>query len=113
MPSGTADTAVTNITSVVPTHAERIPADSARREGNEVKNSHDKRGAPSITICINKAMNVRSAIIKARIPAIRKIKSQRLCRAIITRNLSSFFASFINTADKSDFGFILDGLAWL
>jgi hypothetical protein len=30
------------MTSVVPTQAESIPADPGRREGNEVKKSHDK-----------------------------------------------------------------------
>src|SRR5690349_8440635 len=65
IPNGTAATAVTSITKVVPTQADRIPADSGRRDGNDVKNSQDKRGKPSISICANKAIKVIIAIINA------------------------------------------------
>ena len=75
---GTAAIAVTSITSVVPTHADRIPADPGRRDGKDVKKSQDKRGNPSINMWENSAMNVSIAIMSANMPTIMKTKSQSL-----------------------------------
>jgi hypothetical protein len=50
IPNGTAAAAVTNMTSVVPTQAESIPADPGRRDGKEVKKSQFNRGNPSMSM---------------------------------------------------------------
>jgi len=86
---------VTSITKVVPTQADKIPADSGFRDGNDVKKSQDKRGIPSISICANNAIKVNTAIINAKIPAIIKMKSHFLCKLIILLISSRLLTFFI------------------
>src|SRR3954471_19714185 len=77
--------AVTSMTSVLPTQADKMPACSARREGKLAKKSHESRCAPSKTIPAKRATNVSTPTIKATIPTIANTKSQRLCRVISDR----------------------------
>src|SRR3954464_1804595 len=78
-------TAVTSMTSVLPTQADRIPACSARREGKLAKKSHDRRCAPSRTIPAKSVTNVSTPTIRAKIPTIPNIRSHRLCLMISER----------------------------
>src|SRR5512134_30630 len=60
-PTGMAAAAVTTITSVLPTQADRMPACAGRRDGKLVKKSHDRRGAPSSAMSTTRAVKVSAA----------------------------------------------------
>jgi hypothetical protein len=77
--------AVTSITRVLPTQADRMPAFSARREGKLEKKSHDRRCAPSIAMPANRVTNVSTPTINASTPTVANIKSQRLCLVMSAR----------------------------
>jgi len=83
---------VVSITSVEPTHADRIPACPARRDGKLVKKSHSRRGTPLIAMSANSATKVSTPIIRATTPMQAKNRSQRLWLAMSFRISSRFFA---------------------
>src|SRR4051812_17968519 len=89
-PSGTAKKAVVSMTSVEPTHAERIPACPGRREGNWVKKSSESRGNPSIAMFTKSAAKVSTPIIMASTPQAMKTVSQRLRLRISVRSSVAF-----------------------
>src|SRR3972149_3444140 len=84
-PSGTATAAVTTITSVDPTHADRIPACSGRRDGNEVKKSRSSRGTPLIAMSAKSAVKVSTPMSRHTSPSTPNRKSRRLCFAMSSR----------------------------
>src|SRR3982751_3605192 len=68
IPSGTAKNAVTIITSVEPTQAERMPACPGRRDAKCVKKSQSRRPAPFHAMSANSAAKVSTPIISAMRP---------------------------------------------
>ena len=64
--------AVTNMTSDVPTQAERMPASSGKREGNEKKKWEEKRELPSMANAAISASNVNELTNMAMRPTIAK-----------------------------------------
>src|SRR5688572_4253844 len=89
MPSGTATSAVTSITSTDPTQADRMPAWPARRDGNDVKNSAVRRGTPETAMSTKSATSVRMPTARAISPSRPKIMSQRLWRRMMPRSSSA------------------------
>src|SRR3954454_7920034 len=81
-PSGTAKNAVTSITSVEPTQAERMPAWLARREGKWVKKSTSRRPRPFQAMSANSVANVSMPIISATNPSAANSASRRLAAAM-------------------------------
>ena len=61
MPTGTAKKAVTIITRIDPTQADRMPGLARPRDGKLVKKSPVSRGTPSIAMLANSAARVSTA----------------------------------------------------
>src|SRR6185369_2062479 len=80
-----AATAVTSMTRVVPTQAERMPAEVARRDGKFMKKSVSRRPTPDAAMSRNRVARVNTPIINASRPTTPKNASQRLARAMMTR----------------------------
>jgi hypothetical protein len=88
MPIGMATHAVTSMTRIEPTQADRIPALAARRDGKLVKNSVLKRGRPSIAMSTIKASSVATPTIREVMPTMMKMTSHRLCLWMTARRTS-------------------------
>src|SRR5262249_6653990 len=81
-PSGTATPTVTSIRSSEPTQDERIPADAARREGNEVRNVQSIRVSPPTNRSARSATSGTTPTSVQTIPRTLKKRSCRRRRAI-------------------------------
>src|SRR5262245_61408848 len=87
-PTGIATAAVVSMISDVPTQAERMPARSALRDGNSLRKSRLRRGAPSCTRARNsttstsRAANMmrRHAMTKSLSKSFRRLTSDRIWR---------------------------------
>ena len=81
-PSGTARNAVTSITRLVPTQADRMPARSGRRDGKLVRKSHDSRPIPSIARSTISAISMLMATSMTTTPAPANSRSAWRARPI-------------------------------
>src|SRR5262245_65179919 len=88
-PTGIATAAVGSMISEVPTQAERMPARSALRDGNWLRKSQLRRGAPSCTRSRNSTtstsraenMMSRPTMTNSWSKSLRRLTSARICRS--------------------------------
>src|SRR5918992_4827617 len=80
-PNGTAVSAVTTMTSSVPTHADKIPARAARRDGKDVMNCPSRRESPLMARSVSRMTSVATPTRGQTMPRMLNRKSWRFRRA--------------------------------